>query len=118
MAQFQDLKTAMMGTIPRGMAVAAPATLRADSIAQRLVPLAALITIITARVTAVNTPAAMAQFQDLKTAMMATLTRGMAVAAPATLRADTIAQWPVTLAALIATTTARVTAVNTPAAMA
>jgi hypothetical protein len=60
MAQFQDLKTAMMGTIPRGMAVAAPATLRADTNAQQLVPLAALIATLTARVTAVNQHAAMA----------------------------------------------------------
>jgi hypothetical protein len=42
------------------MVAAAPAKPRADTTAQRLVPLAALIATLTARVTAVNQPAAMA----------------------------------------------------------
>ena len=99
-----------METLTRRMAVAAPAALRADTIAQRLVPPVALIPTLTARATAMNQRAAMAQFHGLKPAMMETLTRGMDVAAPATLRADTTAQRLVPLAALITTTTARVTA--------
>jgi hypothetical protein len=109
---LREANSAMMETLTRGMAVAAPATLRADTIAQRLVPLAALITTITARVTTVNTPAAMAQFQDLKAAMMVTPPLAMVAAAPAKPRADTTAQRLVLLAALIATLTTCVTAQN------
>jgi hypothetical protein len=54
MAQFQGLKPAMMGTQAQVMGAAAPAQLRADGTAQRLVPPVALMPTLTARATVMN----------------------------------------------------------------
>jgi hypothetical protein len=112
MAQFQGLKPAMMGTQAQVMGAAAPAQLRADGTAQRLVPPVALMPTLTAPATVMNQPAAMAQFQGLKPAMMGTRALMMGAAAPAKLRADGTAQRLVPPVALMPTLTAHATVMN------
>jgi hypothetical protein len=112
MEQSPAAKPATIATPQTSTVAVAPAKLRADTTAQRLVPPVALMPTLTAPATVMNQPAAMAQFQGLKPAMMGTRALMMGAAAPAKLRADGTAQRLVPPVALMPTLTAHATVMN------
>jgi len=94
MEQSPAAKSATIATPQTATVAVAPAKLRVDGTAQRLVPPVALMPTLTARATVMNQHAGIARSQGLKPATMGTRALVMGAATRARLKADTTAQPP------------------------